>query len=278
MGPVMAEASVGPGVLHDIGHLQHGSTQTLAYQSAPAVFTETHHGEAHHLGAAAGHGGTARQTRQPQHGADGGGGDGQRQCHAHQHGHQNAHQEGLQLCGVHDKLAEGTGNLANWRRNDVGSANADEGGDDRRYQNVDLGLLADGLAALSGNNGYEQYRQRAASTAQQITSVTNGRQGKQYQRRRLEGVADGNGHGGTAHEGGQTAYGIGHLLCNLCGEEANVELGADGVEDRTDQQGAKQTLGHGTQSVNAVPLGGEYNVFSFQKCFDVFHGKHLVPL
>ena len=53
-----------------------------------------------------------RQARQPQHGADGGGGDGQRQGDAHQHGHQHPHPEGLQLRGVHDELAEGTGRPA----------------------------------------------------------------------------------------------------------------------------------------------------------------------
>ena len=57
-----------------------------------------------------------------------------------------------------------------------------------------------------------------------------------------------------------------------------MELGTDGVEDGSDQQRAEQALGHGAQSVDAVPLGGEDDVFAFQKCLDIFHGEHLFPL
>lgn len=97
IGPVMAAASVGgdpdPGIADDVAHLQHTGADALRYQTAPAIFTEAHDGEAHHLSAAACHGGTAGKTRQTQRRADGGGGDGQRQCHAHHHGHQDAHQQ-----------------------------------------------------------------------------------------------------------------------------------------------------------------------------------------
>jgi len=48
----------------------------------------------------------------------------------------------------------------------------------------------------------------------------------------------------------------------LAGEEGNAELCADGVENGTDQQGAEQTLCHSAQSVNAVALPAEFNVFS----------------
>ena len=35
-----------------------------------------------------------------------------------------------------------------------------------------------------------------------------------------------------------------------------------GVEDGADQQGTEQTLSHGAQGVNAVPLGGDDDVFA----------------
>jgi hypothetical protein len=54
------------------------------------------------------------------------------------------------------------------------------------------------------------------------------------------------------------------------GEKIDPELLADGVEDGTHQQSAEQTLCHGTQGVNAVTLGGEYNVFSLQELAHIF--------
>ena len=247
---------------------------TVQTTDDPAVLLKAHDGEAHHLGTAARHSGAAGQTRQAQDGADGGGGDGQRQRHTHQHGHQNAHQEGLQLSGPHDELTEGAGHGADGRRDDPCGADADEGGDDGRHQNIDFGFLADGLAALSGDDGNEQHRQRAAGLAQGIAGVAHGSQGEQHQRRRLESVSDGNGHGRAAHEGGHAADGIAHAvdLNDFGGEEADVELTSDGVQNRADQQRAEQALSHGAQSVDAVPLGGDDDVFAFQECLDFFQG------
>ncbi len=98
MGPVMAAASVGGiqvrGVAQDVGHLQHAGAQTLADETADAVLLIAHDRKAHHLGAAARHGGTAGQTRQAQRCADGRTGDGKRQRHADQHRNHNAHQSG----------------------------------------------------------------------------------------------------------------------------------------------------------------------------------------
>lgn len=85
-------------------------------------------------------------------------------------------------------------------------------------------------------------------------------------------------HSGPAHERRQSTDGISHAIDgdDLGGEKANVELGADGVEDRADQQGTEESLSHGAQGVNAVPLGGDHNVFALQKAFDLFHGRHLL--
>lgn len=49
-------------VFHDVGHLQHTGSQALAEQARPAVFFETHHGEADHLRAAADGGRACRQA------------------------------------------------------------------------------------------------------------------------------------------------------------------------------------------------------------------------
>ena len=54
-----------------------------------------------------------------------------------------------------------------------------------------------------------------------------------------------------------------------------MELGADGVENRADEQGAEQALGHRPQGVDAVAAGVDHDVFAFQERLDVFHGKHL---
>ena len=90
-------------------------------------------------------------------------------------------------------------------------------------------------------------------------------EGEEDQRRGLKGVADGHGHGGTAHEGGQAADGVANFIDgdDLSGEEANVELSAKCVEDGTDQQRTEQTLCHGAQGVDAVALGGDDDVFAF---------------
>lgn len=43
------------------------------------------------------------------------------------------------------------------RRDDPCRADANEGGEDRGHKDVDFGLLADGLAALSSDDGHKQY-------------------------------------------------------------------------------------------------------------------------
>ena len=259
------------GVFHDVGHLQHGGAEALAHQTAPAVLPEAHNGEAYHLGAAASHSRTACQTGEAQYGADGGGGDGQGQGYAYQHGHQNTHQEGLKLRGLHNDHTEGAGGGADGRGDNIGRAYADEGGDNGSHQNVDLRLFADGLAALRCDDRHEQHGQGSARAAQQVAGVTHSRQREQHQRGRLQGVADGNGHGGTAHKGGEAAYGVGNLFPDLGGEETDVELRAQRVEDGADQQGAEQALCHSAQGINAIALGGKNDVFALQECVYLFH-------
>ena len=108
-----------------------------------------------------------------------------------------------------------------------------------------------------------------ARPPQGVGGKAHGGQREQDQRRSLEGVADGHRHGRAAHGLGQPAHGVGNLVFPAAqsghhlGEEVNMELGADGVNDGTDEQGAEQSLGHGAQCVDAIPLCGNDNVFPF---------------
>jgi len=160
----------------------------------PSGFPEAHHRKADHLGAAPRHGGAAGQARQSQGRADGGGGDGQGQGHADDHGHDDAHEEGLQLCGPHDEPAHGAGRRADGGGDQGGNADARQSGDDGRYQNVDLRLLADGLADLAGQNRHEQHRQRPSGPAHIVGGKAHGNQGIQHQGRRLQRPSDGHRH------------------------------------------------------------------------------------
>ena len=263
-----------PGVLHDVAHLQHGGAQPLTHQTAPAVFPEAHHGKAHHIGTASGHGGAACKAGQADGGADGGRGDGQRQGDADDHGDQNAHPERLEHRGPLDEVAHGTGGGTDSRCPPGRESHAHQDGHQGRHQDVDLGLLADGLAQLRGDDGNEQDRQRAACAAasgegggpQGVGGIAHRYQGEEHHGRRLEGVADGHGHGRAGHGGGVAAYGY---------EERDPQLIPQGVQNRADEQRAKKSLGHGAQGVDAIPLAGDDDVFTFQKSFEIFHGKHL---
>ncbi len=139
-------------------------------------------------------------------------------------------------------------------------ADANEDGDQGGDQDVHLGLLAHRLAELSGDDGHEQDCQRPARAAQGVGGKAHRHQGKEDQRRGLKGVADGHRHGRAAHGRGQAAHGVGDLVVPAAqgghhlGQEGDVELGADGVDNGTDEQGAEQALGHGPQGVDAVAL------------------------
>ena len=195
------------GIADDVTHLQHGGTQTLADEAAPAVFPEGQHGKAHHLGAAASHGSTAGEARQAKRGADGSGGNGQGQCHAHDHGYENAHPEGLQNGGPLHEFTHGGSGGADGGGNEGGKAHTHQNGHQGGYQNVHLGFFGNSLAAFRSHNGDDQHGQRTAGTggtgesgaAQGIGGVTHGSQGEQHQGRCLKGEADGDRHSRTAH-------------------------------------------------------------------------------
>ena len=88
----------------------------------------------------------------------------------------------------------------------------------------------------------------------------------------MQRISDGNCHGRSAHCYGETAYGI-SLPCDLgnrlC-QKADVKLGADRVDDRTDQQRTEESLCHGTQCIDQVTSDGYFDIFPFQKSFQSF--------
>ena len=242
-----------PGVADDVAHLQHAGAEALADQAAHTVLLIAHHRKAHHLGAAAGHRRAARQAGQAQGGADGRRGDGQGQGHPHDHRHQHPHDEGGLLGGPHDERAHPAGRRADGGGDEQGQPHPGEDGHQRGDQQVHLGLLADGLAQLGGNDGDEQHGQGPAGPAQGVGGPAHRHQAEQDKVGGVEGIADGAGHGRTAHGRGVVPDGHQH---------GDAQLLAQGVEDGADQQAGEQALRHGAQGVDQVPLGGDDDVLA----------------
>ena len=233
------------GVLDDVAHLQHAGAQALTHQTAYTVLAVAHHGKAHHLGAAARHGGTAGQTGQAQCGADGCRGDGQGEGYAHDHRHQNAHDQRGLLGGPHDQGAHLAGGCADGGGDEHGQTDAHKDGHQRGDQDVHLGLLAHGLAQFSGHDGNDQHGQRAAGPAQGVGRVAHRDQTEQHQRRAVECPADGAGHGWAAHGRSVAAQIHQHLQPGLLAQR---------LDDGADEQTGEQALCHGTQCFNEVAL------------------------
>ena len=261
----------GAGVAQDVGHLQHAGAQTLADETADAVLLIAHDRKAHHLGAAARHGGTAGQPRQAQRCADGRTGDGKRQRHADQHRNHNAHQKRLQLGGPHDEAAHGGRHRADGRRKQRAQADAHQNCDGRGHENVDLRLLADQLADLGGNDGDQVDGQGAACAAQLIGSAAHGDQAEQHQLRRVQRVADGRGHGRARDC---------RRIAARRDQKRQPQLLAQRLDDRADQQAGEQSLRHRAHGVDAVAVRRDHDVLALEKrlyrldC--LFHGYTLL--
>ena len=166
-GPVMALASVGgdpdAGVLDDVAHLQHAGAQALTHQTAYTVLAVAHHGKAHHLGAAARHGGTAgRRPVRPS----------AAQMAAEEMGRVRATPT---ITDTRMPMISGACSVAHIIRvptwlaaapmgggDEHGQTDAHKDGHQRGDQDVHLGLLAHGLAQFSGHDGNDQHGQRAA--------------------------------------------------------------------------------------------------------------------
>ena len=104
-------------------------------------------------------------------------------------------------------------------------------------QDIHLGLFGHGLAKLGGDDSHKQYGQRAARPAQDVAGVAHCHQGEEHHGRGLESVADGHRHGRAAHKGTKAANGVAHVVDfeNLGGEEADVELTAQGIQNGADE-------------------------------------------
>ena len=263
--------------------MQHAGAHALSNQAAPAVFPETHHSKAHHLGAASGHSSAAGQSGQSQGSTDGSGGNRQGQGNANDHRHQNAHEEGLQHRGPLDEVTHRRSSSTDGSRHQPGKADACQDGHNGGHQNVNPGLLGYQLAALRRHNGHEVHRQRPAGAAHSVGSKAHRNQGKQHHRRAVQGKADGNGNARTYHSRGQAADGVAcRPFSGTDGDddlvqESNAELLTDGVENGAHQQRTEQALGHGSKGINSVALHGENHVFAQEKFFQFVHESLLFP-
>ncbi len=196
--------------------------------------------------------------------------NGQSKGHADDHRHQNPHPEGLEHGGPLDNVPHGGGRGADGRGQQGGQPHSGQDGHQGGDQNVDFRLLGHRLAQLGGNHGDEEHRQRPArplaagqgDAAQGVGGIAHRGQGKQHQGRRLEGVADGHGHGRAAHGGGVAPHRH---------QEGDAELLTQRVQNGADEQGAEQPLGHGPQCVHPIPLCREDNIFSLEKCAAYSH-------
>ena len=86
----------------------------------------------------------------------------------------------------------------------------------------------------------------------------------------MQSIADGDRHRGADHLHGDAADRRAALK-DRHGQKADVELLAERVEDRADQQRAEQALRHGAQSVDAVALERDLNVLALEKRFEFTH-------
>ena len=105
----------------------------------------------------------------------------------------------MQLGRPHDQIAHRHGSPPQWRRYERGQKNTGANGDERGDEYIHPGLLGYGLAQLSGDDGHEQHRQRAARAAQGVGREAHRDQGEEHEGRALQGIAYGCCHGGAAH-------------------------------------------------------------------------------
>ncbi len=61
-------------------------------------------------------------------------------------------------------------------------------------------------------------------------------------------------------------------------QEGEARLFAQRFDNRTNEEGAEQALGHGAQGVDAIAFAGNDDVFSFQKCLQLIHCYVLFSL
>lgn len=124
------------------------------------------------------------------------------------------------------------------------------------HQNVDLSFLGYRFTCFRSQDGNDQYRQRSSRSPLGIGGKAHRNQGKEHQRRTVKGIADGHRHGRAAHLGGISPYLI---------EKRQSQLGAGCIENGTDEQRAKKSLGHRSHGFHPIAPGGNDNILPVQK-------------
>ena len=187
-----------------------------------------------------------------------------------EYGNHDAHEQGLQVGGHHNELADVACGSADRCGNEISKTYANENGDDGSNENVDFGFLGDELTGFGGNDSHNVNGERAACAAYCIGGEANGDKGKENHRRGSQRVTYRNRHCGADHCRGKTAYGVACSVngCNGGGKKTDMQLTSKRVEDSTHQQGAEQTLCHSAQRVNAVSAAGNDYVFANEECLE----------
>lgn len=183
----------------------------------------------------------------------------------------------MQLGSPHDEAADPSCSFAYRRRNQRSEAYACEDCHYRGDEYVDSGLLAHHLADLCCKYGHDVHCEGTAGSAEQVGDISHRDERVEHHAGGTDGTAYGGCHRRTCHGGGYPSDG--ESLSSdgdyLSGQEAYMELTADGVEDGADKKGAEEPLRHGGHGVDAVPLQREDDVLSLKECFDG-HGLFLL--
>ena len=141
-------------------------------------------------------------------------------------------------------------------------AHTHQNGDRRGDEDVDLGLFADQLADLGGDDGDEVDGQGAACTAQFIGRAADSDQAEQHQLRGVQCVTDGRRHGRASDS---------RRIAARRDQERKPQLLAQRLDDGADQQAGEQALGHGAHGVDAVTMRRDDNIFALKKCTYCLH-------
>ena len=98
----------------------------------------------------------------------------------------------------------------------------------------------------------------------------------------MQRIADGDGHGRADHERSASADRIADLIRRGTKfkddlvQEPDVELLSQRVQNRTDEQGAEQTLRHRTELVDPVAAQRDLNVLALEERFEFAHEEPSV--
>ena len=115
-------------------------------------------------------------------------------------------------------------------------------------------FLLTSVTELCRDDGEHEHRERTACAAERVCRAADCDEREQYERGRLQRVADGDRHSGTG--------------CGLCIpanliEQRNVKLCAERGNDGADEQGSKKPLCHGAHGIDKVAVQIHLDLLSF---------------